>query len=116
MVGIITQKGITVRQGDSFSIRLCFKDEKGYKNISGAIISMQVRNIDGSLLFTKIADIEDETSGYATINLTPKETTIDVGEYFTDIEIKDAQGFVHTIYPQNINNVAFFKITAQVTE
>ena len=77
---------------------------------------MQVRNIDGSLLFTKIADIEDETSGYATINLTPKETTIDVGEYFTDIEIKDAQGFVHTIYPQNINNVAFFKITAQVTE
>ncbi len=34
----------------------------------------------------------------------------------TDIQLTLKNGDVHTIYPQNVNAVAYFKLTPEVTE
>ena len=45
MVGKITPNYIEVRQGDSFTILLQFKDEKiGFIDISGSLLKMFVKN------------------------------------------------------------------------
>ena len=116
MSGILNSSGITVRKGDSFTIALRFRTEQGVLDISGAQIKMDVKDQADKLLFSKNGEITDAVNGLAAIELTPQDTDLDVGDYKTDIQVTYANGQVHTIFPQNINKVAYFKVTTQVTE
>lgn len=116
MVGTITNKGITIRQGDSFPLKLYFKDEHGPKDITGSTVLMQVRNSNNVLVISKEGVIENAEQGEVLLSLEPNDTNIELGDYVTDIQITDKNGNVNTIYPQNVNSVAFFRITAQVTD
>lgn len=116
MSGILNSRGITVRKGDSFTIVLRFKTEQGLLDISNAKIKMDVKTMADKLLFSKIGEITDAVNGLAAIELTPQDTNLDVGDYKTDIQITYADGQVHTIFPQDINKVAYFRVTSQVTE
>ena len=49
MVGRIMPNFIEVRQGDSFTIQLQFKDENGFIDISGACLKMQIKTGKGCL-------------------------------------------------------------------
>ena len=119
MVGKITPNYITVRQGDSFTILLQFKDGKNFINIDNAILKMYVKNkADLKNVLIKQGIIDDALNGKAHISIMPEDTlrlkTTD--EYITDIQIIFANGETHTIYPQNINSVASFVISQHVTE
>ncbi len=107
---------IAVRQGDTFTIRLQLK--KGCEDIdlSKAKINMQVRKIDDNQLMFDLqaADI-DIKKGKVALLLTPEQTDIDVGDYKTDIQLTFDDGTVHTIFPADINKIAIFRITEQVT-
>lgn len=116
MTGILKSQGITVRQGDSFTIVIRFKTPKETLDISGAQIKMSVRDQEDKLLFSKSAVITDALSGLAAIELTPEDTCLAPGDYKTDIQITFADGQVHTIYPQHIHKVAYFRVTTDVTE
>lgn len=116
MVGTITSKGISVRKGDSFNIILQFKHSEIPMDLSGCIIKLGVKNSADKIMFEKIAEIIDATSGKARIVITPDESSIAVGEYKADIQITFKNGEVHTIYPQDINKLAYFRITEQATE
>lgn len=116
MSGALHPNGITVRRGDSFTINLHFKDENGDMDLTGAKIKMHVAKEDGNVVLQKEGDISDAINGLAAIDLKPEETDIPEGDYLTDIQIKMANGQIHTIFPQNINSLAYFKITPQVTE
>ncbi len=116
MTGILNNNGIIVRKGDSFAIAIRFKTEQGMLDISGAKIKMDVKDMDDKLLFSKAGQITDALNGLAGIELTPQDTNLDAGDYKTDIQITYADGQVHTIFPQDINKVAYFRVTSQVTE
>ncbi len=116
MSGILNSSGITVRKGDSFTIVIRFKTEQGVLDISGARIKMDVKDASDTLLFSKSGELTDAINGLAAIELTPQDTDIEVGEYKTDIQITYANGQVHTIFPQNINKIGYFRVTNQVTE
>ena len=116
MSGILNSRGITVRKGDSFTIVLRFKTEQGLLDISNAKIKMDVKDMDNKLLFSKAGQITDALNGLAGIELTPQDTNLEEGDYKTDSQITYANGQVHTIFPQDINKVAYFKVTGQVTE
>lgn len=118
MTGYIWQNSnlIAVRQGDSFVIRLQLK--KGCEDIdlTGAKVEMQVRSLDDNrLMFSLLATEMDIKQGKAALILTPEQTKIDVGDYKTDIQVTFADGTVNTIFPADVNRVAIFKITEQVT-
>lgn len=116
MSGILNSSGIIVRRGDSFTINLHFTDEAGDINLAGAQLKMSAAKEDGTRVLEKNGIISDVSRGLAVIELTPSDTNIDVGEYQTDIQIKMHDGQIHTIFPQNINSLAYFIITPQVTE
>ena len=116
MTGMLNSRGITVRKGDSFAIAIRFKTEDGALDISGATIKMDVKNMENKLLFSKAGQITDALNGLAGIELTPQDTNLKEGDYKTDIQITYADGQVHTIFPQDINKVAYFRVTGQVTE
>ena len=116
MAGVITPQGITVRKGDSFMIILHFKTCDGDIDVTDCSLKMSVKDEQGNIMFTKEGAISDAKHGIMTIDLTPEDTDIDVGDYKTDIQMTFADGRVHTVYPQNINAVAYFKITGEVTE
>lgn len=116
MVGTITPKGITVRKGDSFNIILQFRHSEIPMDLSDCIIKLGVKNQAGKIMFEKQAEIIDVASGKARIVITPNESSIDAGEYRSDIQITFKNGEVHTVYPQDINKLAYFKITEEVTE
>ena len=116
MVGTITSKGITVRKGDSFNIILQFKHSEQPMELTDCVIKLGVKDKFNKLMFEKVAEIIDSSNGKARILLSSKETLINVGEYKADIQITLKNGEVHTIYPQDLNKVAYFRITDQVTE
>ena len=106
MVGTISSFMITVRKGDSFDIVFQMKADG---------VKMNVK--DGDFLkFTKKGEMFEPENGKFRIKLTPKETNLAVGEYKTDVQIKLKNGDIHTIYPEDVNRVAVFKVTADVTE
>ena len=117
MAGTITQNGITIRQGDSFQINVKIGCQCGCApvDITNTELLMQVRNKDGGLMFSVVGTVVDAEKGEMQINLTPEYTNIPVGDYETDIQLKTDDGSVNTIYPENIHQVAFFRITEQVT-
>ena len=119
MVGRIMPNFIEVRQGDSFTIQLQFKDENGFIDISGAYLKMQIKTgNDNKTLINKIGVIDDALKGKAHIAITPEDTKkiSPNNDYITDIQITFKNGEVHTIYPQDINQVAKFIISQNVTE
>lgn len=117
MTGRITNNLIEVRQGDSFAINIQVRGKCGRPvNMAGATTLMQVRNADtNALVFSATATDVDVAKGRVTIFLTPTETSAAVGDYITDIQVTLADGSVNTIYPENVNQIATFRITEQVT-
>ena len=108
---------IEVRQGDSFDIDVCITKENEDVDLTGATVKMQCRKKeDDLLLWTLIATEVDEIHGKFSLQLTPEVTSIDVGDYKTDIEVKFSDGAVHTIFPQDVNKIGILRITEQVTK
>lgn len=117
MSGRITSNVIEVRQGDSFTINVAVRDNCGAVNLTGATILMQVREKDsGNVVFAVTGTPVEATAGKIALLLTPEYTNSLVGDYVTDIQVTLANGEVHTIYPADVNKVATFRITPQVTE
>lgn len=118
MVGVMNSCGLIVRQGDSFDVVMQFKDKNAAGlNISGWEIKMQVRGREnGEKKFTVSGEIIDENSGKARIKLNPEQTSMAVGDYDCDIQVTLDQNDVHTIWPQNVNQIGLFRITKQITE
>lgn len=115
MVGTISSFMITVRKGDSFDIVFQMKADGKPMDLTDCEVKMNVK--DGDFLkFSKKGEMFEPENGKFRIKLTPAETSIDVGEYKTDVQIKLKNGDIHTIYPEDVNRVAVFKVTADVTE
>ena len=116
MTGRIINNLIEVRQGDSYPINIEVK--KGCKpvDLTGATTLMQVRDENNNVMFTLTGTMVDAVNGKVALLLSPTETSIPVGDYVTDIQITGADGSVNTIFPANVNQVATFTITPQVTQ
>lgn len=117
MSGRITPNLIEVRQGDSFTLNLAVNDKCKPMNLTGASVLMQVREKDsGNMVFEVSGTAVDVLNGKIALLITPTETSNPVGDYVTDIQVTTASGDVHTIYPADVNKVATFRITGQVTQ
>lgn len=111
MTSRITSTSITVTQGDSLPILLTFNQD-----ITGAVITMQVRNDDDQLILSKtVTEHLNPLKGETLLNLTPKETSVPVGIYRTDMEITFSDGAKYTFYPPQIGKTACFHVTTQIT-
>lgn len=116
MVGKIYNNIIEVRQGDSFTLNLEINDKCQPMNLVGAAVLMQVRDKDSGILIFEVSGTPvDAAHGKIALLLTPIETENEVGDYVCDIQITTAGGEVHTIYPADVNKIATFRITGQVT-
>jgi len=116
MTGRIIKNLIEVRQGDSFPINLQISKNNKPVDLTGFSLLMQVRDKDNNLMFAVDGTEIDVTNGKIALLITPEQTKIDVGDYKTDIQLTGADGSVNTIFPANVNQVATFRITPQVTE
>ena len=119
MVGKITPNYIKIRQGDSFTILLQFKDEEKSINIKDATLKMHVKNKkDLKTVIIKQGIVDDAINGKAHIAIDPEDTKrLNINdEFVTDIQITFANGETHTIYPQDVGAVAQFIITQHITE
>lgn len=116
MAGRVLNNLIEVRQGDSFDMPIHLTSEGKDLDISGFVFKMQIRNEEGNIILSKTGEIADALRGRACMNLNSKDTSIPTGDYLTDIQVTFANGQVHTIFPQNTNTVAIFRITEQVTK
>lgn len=117
MTGRILQNSnvIEVRQGDSFTIRLQFKKGCEVIDLTSSRVTMQVRNEAGDVLLDKLATEVDLANGKVALILTPSDTSFEVGDYNTDIQIEMPDGSINTIFPADVNRVGIFRITEQVT-
>jgi len=117
MAGKIMPNLIEVRQGDSFAIYINAKNCCKSVDLTGASLLMQVRRKDNrSLVFAVEGVGVDRANGKMALMLTPNETNADVGDYICDIQLTLSTGEVHTVYPSDVNKIATFRITEQVTE
>lgn len=116
MTGRIVNNLIEVRQGDSFPINLQISKDGNPVDLTGFSLLMQVRDNDNNLMFAINGTEVDVVNGKMAIILTPEHTKIAVGDYKTDIQLTGTDGSVNTIYPANVNQIATFRITPQVTE
>lgn len=117
MAGQMTRNKIVVRKGDSFDVVMQFRHgELQPMDLSQCFLTMSVRRQNGELLFTKIGEIIEVLSGKVRLKLLPKDTDIDPGVYKTDIQLTLKNGDVHTVFPQEINQVGAFIVTEEVTE
>lgn len=115
MSGTVQNNLITVRQGDSFAINLELKEGSKPVDLTGATLLMQVRDVEGNIKFSLSGTSVDASQGKMALLLTPQETSIDVGDYVTDIQLTLSSGQVNTIWPANVNQIGVFRITEQVT-
>ena len=106
---------IEVRQGDSFTIDICMKKDNEAIDLTGSEVKMQCRKADDTVLWTLIGTDVDVLNGKVALVMTPTHTSIDVGDYKTDIEVTFADGTVNTIFPQDVNKIGTLRITEQVT-
>lgn len=117
MVGRILNNLIEVRQGDSFALNLAVNDKCKPMDLTGATVLMQVREKDsGNMVFEVSGTPVDAEHGKIALLITPTETSTTVGDYVCDIQLTTAEGDVHTIYPADVNKIATFRITGQVTQ
>lgn len=116
MTGMINSNLISVRQGDSFTINLALNSGCQQMDLTGYEGLMQVRDKENNaIIFSCIAEPVDVLHGKIAFVLTPAMTNVDVGDYVCDMQITSPTGEVHTIYPADVNRVATFRITKQVT-
>lgn len=115
MSGRIVNNLIEVRQGDSFAINIQVKQNCKSVDLTGAVMLMQVRDTDNDLMFSLSGTPVDVENGKMALLLTPTQTNIDVGDYNTDIQLTTTDGSVNTIFPANVNQIAIFRVTKQVT-
>lgn len=116
MSGRILKNMIEVRQGDSFSICFNIHREDELVRVDNAVIKMQVVDDNGQILLSKTAFMVEGILGRAVIELTPEDTAnMEVGDYKTDIEIRFENGEVHTIFPSEVEKIATFRVTEQIT-
>ena len=116
MTGRIVNNLIEVRQGDSLAINFAIKTGCCKPvNLTGSTTLMQVRDDSNNLIFSVTGTLVDALNGKVAIILTPTQTSAPVGEYKTDIQVTLADGSVNTIFPANVNQIATFRITEQVT-
>lgn len=115
MSGRIVNNLIEVRQGDSFAINLEIKKKCKPVDLTGATLLMQVRDSNNNLIFAVNGTDVDIKNGKIALLLTPTQTSAQVGDYNTDIQLTTADGSVNTIFPANVNQIATFRITEQVT-
>ena len=116
MTGRIINNLIEVRQGDSYTINIQVRKECKPVDLTGATLLMQVRDENNNLMFTLSGTPVDIANGKMVLLLSPTETNIPVGDYVTDIQLTTSDGSVNTIFPTNVNQVATFRITKQVTQ
>lgn len=117
MTGKVKPELIEVRQGDSFTINVAVNKCCGQPiDLTGASLLMQVRTTSGELVFSVSGTDVDVLNGKMALLLTPTETSAEVGDYITDIQLTMADGSINTIYPANVNKIATFRITEQVTQ
>lgn len=118
MTGKVKPNLIEVRQGDSFAINISVHDGCGKPiDLTGATLLMQVRNATTKELVFSVSGTDvDILNGKMVLLLTPTETSNDLGDYITDIQLTTADGSVNTIFPADINKIATFRITEQVTQ
>jgi hypothetical protein len=115
MSGRIVNNLIEVRQGDSFAINFEIKRKCKPMDLTGATMLMQVRDGNNNLIFSLIGTPVDVKNGKMALLFTPTQTNAQVGDYKTDIQVTTADGSVNTIFPANVNQIATFRITEQVT-
>lgn len=115
MTGRITNNLIEVRQGDSFTIRFQFRDRCKPIDMSGSKVTMQVRDEFGKVLISKLATEVDLAHGKFALMLTPLDTSIEVGDYNTDIQIEMPDGRINTFFPSDVRKTGIFRVTEQVT-
>lgn len=114
--------GIVLTQGDTLNIPLCFaRRQNGKKipvNLDNAVIRMQVRkDAESQPVITKeISEHYDKDNGKTILQLTPDDTNVPVGIYYTDIEIQFVDGQRFTFYPADPNRKAYFKVVEQFTK
>ena len=116
MTGRIINNLIEVRQGDSYPINIQVKRRGKPVDLTGATMLMQVRDENNNVMFTLSGTAVDMINGRMDLLLSPTETSIPVGDYVTDIQVTGADGSVNTIFPANVNQIATFRITEQVTQ
>lgn len=115
MTGRIVNNLIEVRQGDSFTINLEVKNKCKPVNLTGASLLMQVKDSGGNLIFQVSGTDVDALNGKIALLITPTMTAAAVGDYVTDIQLTKADGSVDTLFPRDVNAIATFRITPQVT-
>ena len=108
------QKDLTVTQGDEREYSLSFYEQTTTPlDITGATVEMTVKRSLNSkdVTFHKvITDHTDPTNGKTSVVLTPEDTTIELGDYYYDIQLS-GNGFpTRTILKGKLN------ISWQVTE
>lgn len=106
---------IEVRQGDSFTIDICMTKNNEAIDLTGSEVKMQCRKADDTVMWSLIGTAVDIVHGKVALMLTPIHTSIEVGDYKTDIEVTFADGTVNTIFPQDVNKIGTLRITQQVT-
>lgn len=116
MTGRVVNNLIEVRQGDSFAINFFIKRGCKPVDLTGSTILMQVRDENNNVMFTLTGTDVDALNGKMALLLSPTETNIPVGDYVTDIQVTTSDGSVNTIFPANVNQIATFRITQQVTQ
>ena len=117
MTGRVYNNVIEVRQGDSFAINVAVQDKCQPADLTGATMLMQVRDKESNNVMFEISGTAvDVEQGKMALLIEPSNTNIPVGDYVTDIQVTTADGSVNTIFPANVNQVATFRITPQVTE
>lgn len=115
MTGMINANVICVRQGDSFTFNIEVRDMCKAVNLTGAELVMQARDENNQLMWTLNGVDVDVANGKMAILLTPLHTNMQVGDYSTDIQLKTADGSVHTLWPADVNQIGTLRITPQVT-
>ncbi|MBE6445631.1 MAG: hypothetical protein E7019_06275 [Alphaproteobacteria bacterium] len=106
---------IEIRQGDSFTIQIQLKISHQNINLYGSSINMQARDDNGNVVLSKLASEVDSANGKFALVLTPNDTNIQAGDYFTDIELSTPDGSINTIFPADVNKVGVLRITDQIT-
>ena len=113
--------GIVLTQGDTLNIPLCFaRRQNGKKipvNLDNAVIRMQVRKDAESLpVITKeVANHYDADNGKTILQLTPGDTNVPVGIYYTDIEEMALDHCMYALFWccfrsfQRCNNIAIYR-------
>lgn len=115
MSGRISNNLIEVRQGDSFTLNFEIKQRCKPVDLTGATMLMQVRDSNNNLMFSLTGTPVDVKNGKMALLFTPTQTGIAVGDYNTDIQVTTSDGSVNTIFPANVNQIATFRVTEQVT-